>query len=850
MAHSHNKTTRHDSCPACAFGPFTRNNYFTGKLLVERDFTDETRFHMEKLRHHEQQLHGWGVVCGLKVVPHDNPACRDRFVCVEPGSAVDCCGHDIIAHEKECIDITQTPAVKELQAKGDKEPHRLQICVRFRECPTEEIPVLYDDCGCDDTKCAPNRILESYDIDVMVDPKDGQPHAFHTPALNWHCTANPPHAYRVALYAEGPRLYALTSDSNVIYQVETETYRVVGSQTLSAKGLALAVSNDGARVYVVTEPKSGNPGDPRQLVVLDTNNHLNDPPLREFDIPNSAGNDVFLAVAPAPDNRLFALLGQNGDALIWPTTLDSAGPALPPSDTIDLGANLRGLVIGANPLKAYAADEANNQIQVLDIPGMAKGAAINALPNNFKPSALALVASTAPDMLAVVSQSLKQITLLNLNPDSFADPATLDHEPIDLVVSPGGQWAYALEQDGDQGFVQPVNLHRLQLKQANATATPTKVGDKSRQIVVAATGNRLYIPFEDTVTDAKGGGVAVIEVKEQNCEDILWRHLEGCPHCDIPNCVVLATIENWRLGDRIEAQTDPPADPQKDITDKIARIDNRKGRHLLPSTQVLTELIECLLEHGTGGAGTQGPPGAPGKDGKDGKDGEDGKDGKDGKDGADGPGLELGLTRIEALSWSHNKNHPGVPPGPDSFFVLVDRLQEPPTPGIVIGFTDMVQVSKTIDASHVFQVLVESATGPNDPNAARGIVCRCPIRGGIVPVELKLNAQGRIAVNAATGRIDAAKEIPPGDARGVAFLLDRETAPIARDIVNGFIPELWVVLRGDFVLDTKGRAIDAEFVRAELSTGDRPKPPALQPLKDQLGIQGGLFESWFQIQRG
>ena len=120
MAHSHNGTAQL-TCPACNYGPFTRNNYFTGKLLVERDFTDETRFHMEKLRHHEQQLHGWGVVCGLKVKPHPNEACRDRFVCIEPGSAVDCCGHDIIVREEECVDITQFPEIKALKSKNDKD---------------------------------------------------------------------------------------------------------------------------------------------------------------------------------------------------------------------------------------------------------------------------------------------------------------------------------------------------------------------------------------------------------------------------------------------------------------------------------------------------------------------------------------------------------------------------------------------------------------------------------------------------------------------------------------------------------------------------------------------------------
>jgi hypothetical protein len=38
------------------------------------------------------------------------------------------------------------------------------------------------------------------------------------------------------------------------------------------------------------------------------------------------------------------------------------------------------------------------------------------------------------------------------------------------------------------------------------------------------------------------------------------------------------------------------------------------------------------------------------------------------------------------------------------------------------------------------------------------------------------------------------------------------------------------------------RAIDAEFVRAELPTGDRPKG-------SPFGIQGGLFESWFWVRR-
>ena len=156
-----------ETCPSCGFGTFTRNAYWMGKLMLPRDFIDEQRYFMDKLRHHTVRLHGWGVVCGLQVVPHSTPACQDRFICVEPGVAVDCCGHDIILPEKECIDLKAIPEIQSLK----EGPHILQICIRYRECPTEHIPVIYDDCGCDTDRCAPNRILESYELSVLVDPQ-------------------------------------------------------------------------------------------------------------------------------------------------------------------------------------------------------------------------------------------------------------------------------------------------------------------------------------------------------------------------------------------------------------------------------------------------------------------------------------------------------------------------------------------------------------------------------------------------------------------------------------------------------------------------------------------------------
>ena len=98
---NHHTPPRRLLCPACDFGPFTRNAYWTGKLMLARDFVDEQRYVIEKLRHHNQHLHGIGR--GLRAqggAARQGRACRNRFMCVEPGTAIDCCGHEIVCAEQ------------------------------------------------------------------------------------------------------------------------------------------------------------------------------------------------------------------------------------------------------------------------------------------------------------------------------------------------------------------------------------------------------------------------------------------------------------------------------------------------------------------------------------------------------------------------------------------------------------------------------------------------------------------------------------------------------------------------------------------------------------------------------
>src|SRR2546430_10941131 len=106
--------TTSGTCPQCEFEAFVRNHFFTGKMMGVGEFATETLYHTEKMRHHNVRLHGFGVVCGLKVKQHPSLECRKRYVVVEPGSALDCCGHEILVPDEEIVEVACLAQVQAL----------------------------------------------------------------------------------------------------------------------------------------------------------------------------------------------------------------------------------------------------------------------------------------------------------------------------------------------------------------------------------------------------------------------------------------------------------------------------------------------------------------------------------------------------------------------------------------------------------------------------------------------------------------------------------------------------------------------------------------------------------------
>ena len=90
-------------CPVChTLECLCRPRYFAGQLLTDDDLNAEQEYVIKKNQLHNLYLHGWGVVCGLRVLCHDTCS---GWITVEPGYAISPCGDDIVVCEATDFDV-------------------------------------------------------------------------------------------------------------------------------------------------------------------------------------------------------------------------------------------------------------------------------------------------------------------------------------------------------------------------------------------------------------------------------------------------------------------------------------------------------------------------------------------------------------------------------------------------------------------------------------------------------------------------------------------------------------------------------------------------------------------------
>lgn len=105
MSHKPQKEPCENGCDTLAT---ERNRYFTGKYMTARDFAGEQAYFLTRQRLHNRLHHGWGVVCGLRVIHHsreDQRECKQRWVVIKAGIAIDCCGREIFVREDTALEV-------------------------------------------------------------------------------------------------------------------------------------------------------------------------------------------------------------------------------------------------------------------------------------------------------------------------------------------------------------------------------------------------------------------------------------------------------------------------------------------------------------------------------------------------------------------------------------------------------------------------------------------------------------------------------------------------------------------------------------------------------------------------
>ncbi|CAN7510985.1 hypothetical protein LJR084_003663 [Variovorax sp. LjRoot84] len=211
-------------------GSIERPRFFARQLVTSEDLTLGQDYFRHKMRRINRYLHGWGVVCGTRVVEAKKP----WKVIVQPGYILGPYGDEIVIEREICFDVrTRCVEVdsidacdeivdplcsdRTLDAREANTPW--YIAVRYKEMPSRPVRVQPVGCGCDDTSCEYSRWRDGYEICVLD-----------------HCPDS---------HAEPPVLDKLTKPSGIpdCIPCPTDPWVVLAEVTTDAKGVVSKIDN-------------------------------------------------------------------------------------------------------------------------------------------------------------------------------------------------------------------------------------------------------------------------------------------------------------------------------------------------------------------------------------------------------------------------------------------------------------------------------------------------------------------------------------------------------------------------------------------------------------------------------
>lgn len=182
-------------CESCASQGFARPRFFAGQLLTEEDLDLLSDYIVGKNRLRNRTLVGDGVVCGLEVTC--NP-CGGGSVVVHPGSAIDCCGNDIVVPCAQTLDINAMVRKLRIESLGADcgdpcaspdatvddavpTPYReFGLYLRYCETLTDPVAAYSTDEACGAQACEPTRVKEGFRFELRCPSAGDTPDGFLT----------------------------------------------------------------------------------------------------------------------------------------------------------------------------------------------------------------------------------------------------------------------------------------------------------------------------------------------------------------------------------------------------------------------------------------------------------------------------------------------------------------------------------------------------------------------------------------------------------------------------------------------------------------------------------------------
>ncbi len=678
------------ACVPCGLHKPLRNNYFDGKLLVSRDFSDEQDYHRGHRQMHNSLLHGTGTVCGLKIIQHPAPDCRDEFVVVESGMALDCCGQEIIVPERMLVrvrEMLEADGATTLQQSLDGS-NDLIIALRRCDQGAEPMPIILPGCDGEMGATQYGRICEGFEFALWSRPHTDTAilRAPARPKFDWVHTITLGAQAPTALHVnDGEHLLQIAADNDAggahLYAHSLQTHDLVSmlegpeatSDTGSAREARLIFAAGGSFPDLGPTPGIGVwravqiDGDALPSAVLGTDSD-------HARIAISPTSGALFVLDQRSRNRT-RLVSYSAEAInTWLASSPTPGSTPTVLATLNINQNFgddssayrRGAsmmqvshdgrflaILAQNPRNA-----STNPLYLIDISAFNAGgmdvdeARVTSSDLNLSGDEIfsALVWSIDDAFLYILSTNTSGDASARLNRYAITGNSNtiekkgrgvaIDGNALDLALAPTETRAYLLLLTA-AGKTMFTSANIEQVKALNASEPEevvlpddaVEIDGSGRNMTLVPNGSRAYVAAADAEPAGlpKRGLVAVIDITENDCAVYFDTLIDGCVACgdDGEHAVILGHVENYVFAAK------PKMMNAGEAGDDDARIDNLSCRQIVPSASTLKTVVDCILEQGIA-EGPPGPRGDPGNNGADGPQGDAGIDGSNGIDGTNG----------------------------------------------------------------------------------------------------------------------------------------------------------------------------------------------------------------------